>query len=167
MASETSWRFEYSKLEGGRLGAGRRARKARSRKRKRRLKLARVFRIAVIGELWEVWSPGMSYYVRLFAKNAGGEGEVCQVASIGGSEVDCEPIVTAKSGFVGFRLRVCRRGDVCCSWFARRGDAYPGCGRIPTVVPTSAEQKITVEGLPRVVRSRCRLGARRRSRSRS
>ncbi len=150
--SETSWRFEYATSVLGPWSAIPSPEGAGT--------ISRAQAEAVpYGESFEfgVTLSGLSiatkYYVRLFAENAAGEGEVCHGVSATVNAI-CEPISSAT--FVGERgegLGVVETlGAPSATTFAvhgLQGESLRLLGAVnPHNTPTSAEQRVTVEGAP-------------------
>ncbi len=95
--------------------------------------------------------PATTYYVRLFAENAAGEGRTCYEESISaeaGSETICEPISTATRGFAS----VDTAGPPSAGTLAvhtLHGESLRVIGAVdPNSEPTKGEQTITIEGAP-------------------
>ncbi len=97
-------------------------------------------------------SPSSKYYVRLFAENEAGEGEIChQGKLIPGTDEDesvCESIVSSTEGVVGLETE----GPPSASAFATHalhGEAIRVLGSVdPNSTPLSEVQQIAVEGSP-------------------
>jgi hypothetical protein len=129
---ETEWRFEYAESEGGPWTVVAGAEGTVSQAQAEALPGARLE-----GSLTGL-SPSTTYYVRLFAKSAAGEGR----------NAFGEPIVGEKRGFGSFETF----GAPTSMTFAVHGldgEALRVIGAVnPDSVPTSGEQTITVGGAP-------------------
>jgi hypothetical protein len=93
--------------------------------------------------------PAKTYYVRLFAENAAGEGEYCYLEGAAGKDHKiCESVSTATHGSGSFATT----GPPTVGTFAVHslgGESLRLLGEVdPTSTPTSAEQVITIAGAP-------------------
>jgi hypothetical protein len=87
-------------------------------------------------------TPSTTYYVRMFAENAAGEGEWC-----GGDGV-CEPVSSETRG-VGSFTTSGAPSVLTSAVHALHGEALRLLGSVdPNSLPTSAEQTVTLEGAP-------------------
>ncbi len=92
-------------------------------------------------------SPSTTYYVRLFAENAVGEGRYC-TGSGGAPGTGCEPLSLATGDIESFHTA----GSPAATTFAihaLRGETLRVLGAIdPQSTPTTEEQTVTIEGAP-------------------
>ncbi len=93
-------------------------------------------------------SPATKYYVRLFAENAAGEGEVCS-GGAGANELVCEPITQSIEHGLGIFETTGPPSATTFAVHGLQGESIQLLGGVnPNSTPTSAEQTITVEGAP-------------------
>ncbi len=94
-------------------------------------------------------SPSTKYYVRLFAKNAVGEGEVCRTVGGTNFEEGCEPISESTETGLGIFETFGSPSVTTFAVHSLQGESLQLLGGVnPNDTPTSAEQTITVEGAP-------------------
>ncbi len=96
-------------------------------------------------------SPATKYYVRLFAENAAGEGEVCHTPGEGPKhgELVCESISASIEAGLGIFETSSPPSAMTFAVHGLQGESMQLFGGVnPNSTPTSAEQTITVEGAP-------------------
>jgi hypothetical protein len=143
--SETKWRFEYAtsvlgpwNVVPGPEGAG-----TISQAQAEAVGYGRGF---PFGARLNGLSPATTYYVRLFAENAVGEGEVCSVPS---TALVCEPISGSTEHGLGVFATPSPPSARTFAVHGLQGESVQLFGGVnPDSTPTSAEQTITVEGAP-------------------
>ncbi len=148
--SETRWRFEYAESI---LGPWTVAPGAEGTISQAQAEAKRYGFSFTVGATLTGLSPAKQYYVRLFTENAAGEGKACPSSVIGGGyegngEAGCELVSEQTRGFREFETL----GFPSVSTFAVHGlvgGSLQLDGSVnPRSTPTSAEQTITIEGVP-------------------
>jgi hypothetical protein len=134
--SETRWRFEYRTAGASAWQAGPEGVISDSEAKALTEGSDATFNAELTG-----LKPGETYHVRLFAENQEGEGEVCIYDA-------CEAISSATEGIAGFETA----GVPASTAFATHavhGESLRVLGSVnPRSAPTSAEQRIKLEGAP-------------------